>query len=386
MKIARLEFLVLNVSEKTNWTFIRLTADDGTTGLGESSLNGWEAAQKACAEELGVRLIGKSPDQFASALSVFPHSPGGLIASSIASAVEQAVTDLRAKRAGVPLHALLGKPALQAVQVYANINRGARDRTPSGVAHAAREAVKAGFTAIKIAPFDGVYWGDADKDALERKIATGIARIFSIREAVGPEIKVMVDCHWRFDEALTLRLLSEIRDARLYWLECPISENPDRFSALRRVRENANALGIRLAGAERQIGESGFAPYIEERLLDTVMPDVKYAGGYGEMLKIAGACKRHDIGFAPHNPTGPVCNLASMHLCAVAPSFLILEHQLAESDLYFEAVRGFRPRLLNGCFEIPSAPGLGVELDDAVFRAHPYRPLDPHANLDPRLG
>jgi galactonate dehydratase len=386
MKIERLEFLVLNVSEKTNWSFVRLTADDGTTGLGESSLNGWEMAQKACAEELAAQLIGKSPEQIAPALRVFPHSPGGLIASSVASAVEQAMTDLRAKRAGVPLHALLGKPALEAVPVYANINRGARDRTPSGIAHAAREAVKAGFNAIKIAPFDGVYWGDSDKDALERKIETGIARIYAIREAVGPDIKVMADCHWRFDEARALRLLNEIGDARLYWLECPISENPDRFAALKRVRESANALGIKLAGAERQIGEPGFAPYIDERLLDIVMPDVKYAGGYGEMIKIGASCRRHGAGFAPHNPTGPVCNLASMHLCAVAAGFLILEHQLAESDLYFEVVGGFRPRLVNGCFEIPGVPGLGVELDDQVLRAHPYRPLAPNANLDPRLG
>lgn len=386
MRIERLEFLVLNVSEKTNWSFIRVTAEDGTTGLGESSLNGWEAAQKACAEELAAQLIGKSPEQIVPALSVFPHSPGGLIASSVVSAVEQAVTDLRAKRAGVPLSALLGKPALKAVQVYANINRGARDRTPSGIANAAREAVKAGFTAIKIAPFDGVYWGDSDKDALERRIETGIARIYAIREAVGPDIKVMADCHWRFDEARALRLLNEIRDARLYWLECPISENPDRFAALKRVRESANVLGVKLAGAERQIGESGFAPYVGERLLDVVMPDVKYAGGYGEMLKIAALCRRHGVGFAPHNPTGPICNLASMHLCAVAPGFLILEHQLAESDLYFEAVGGFHPRLVNGCFEIPGAPGLGVELDDQVLRAHPYRPLAPNANLDPRLG
>jgi galactonate dehydratase len=116
------------------------------------------------------------------------------------------------------------------------------------------------------------------------------------------------------------------------------------------------------------------------------MPDVKYAGGYREMLSIAALCERTGTSFSPHNPTGPVCNLASMHLCSVAPAFLILEHQLAESALYYDLVRGYRPPLIDGCFELPDTPGLGVELDDAVLEAHPYRPLAANANLDPRLG
>ena len=116
------------------------------------------------------------------------------------------------------------------------------------------------------------------------------------------------------------------------------------------------------------------------------MPDVKYAGGYAEMLKIAELCARRGVAFSPHNPTGPICNLASMPLCAVAPGFLVLEHQLAESPLYYDVVGGYRPKLVDGCFELPDTPGIGVELDDAVLRAHPYRRLAANANLDARLG
>lgn len=113
----------------------------------------------------------------------------------------------------------------------------------------------------------------------------------------------MVDCHWRFDEPATLQLMRDLKAARLYWLECPLSENPHRFAALKRVRDQTNALGMKLAGAERQVAEAGFTPYVEGGLLDVVMPDVKYAGGYVEMLKIAGLCARNGVGFAPHNPT-----------------------------------------------------------------------------------
>lgn len=386
MKIERIEPLVFNVSEKTNWLFVRVTGDNGMTGIGEGSLNGWETAQVAYAQSLAATLIGKSIEEIVPQLRVFAHSPGGLIASSIVSAFEQAVTDLRAKANVVPVHVMLGKSLRKSIPVYANINRGARDRSPEGIAQSARDAIAAGFTAVKIAPFDGVYFDDADTAALDKKIRLGIERVYAIRDAVGPDVKVMVDCHWRFDEAGAQHIMRELTAAKLYWLECPVSENPGYYATLGRLRKDAGALGMKLAGAERQVSTTGFAPFIEDHLFDVVMPDIKYAGGYAEMLKIAALCARHNADFSPHNPTGPVCNLASMHLCAAAPAFLILEHQLAESPLFFDVVKGYKPRLVDGCFELPDTPGIGAELDDAVLAAHPYRPLAPNANLDARLG
>ena len=116
------------------------------------------------------------------------------------------------------------------------------------------------------------------------------------------------------------------------------------------------------------------------------MPDIKYAGGFAEMLRIADLTAAGGISLAPHNPTGPVCNMASVHACALARNFLILEYQLAESPLYAEVVKRVEPQLVDGCFEVPAGPGLGVELDDDVIEAHPYQPLAPGSNLDPRLG
>jgi galactonate dehydratase len=389
MRIAAIEALVFNVSEKTNWFFLRVTAENGLTGIGEASLNGYEPAQVAFAENVRQEWIGKTVAELLPLLKVYAHSPGGLIASSIISATEQAVTDLRAKAAGVPVYQLLGGSAVAArksVRVYANINRGARDRSPEGIARAARHAVEQGYGALKIAPFDGVFWGDSDEPEKLRRTQAGIARVRAIREAVGPDIDIMVDCHWRFDERGAQRLLHELRAVRLYWIECPVSENSDSFALLQRLHAGARASAMKLAGAERQIGLGGFAPFVDDGLLDVVMPDVKYAGGYGEMLRIAARCAERGVHFAPHNPTGPVCNLASMQICAVAPAFLVMEHQLAESPLFYDVAGGYRPKLVNGCFELPDVPGIGVELDDAVLRAHPYRRLPANANLDERLG
>ena len=385
MRIAGYEPLVFNVSEKTNWFFIRVTADNGLSGLGEASLNGYEPAQRAMAEDLGRDWLGLSVDALMPRLRVYPHSPGGLVRASIISATEQALTDLRAKAAGVPVHELLGGARRSAVKVYANINRGARDRSPEGIARAARQAVALGYHAIKIAPFDGLYWGNPPADTGQR-LREGLARVAAMREAVGPEVELLVDCHWRFDGEGARRILRDFQPLRLYWVECPVSENADAFRLLRQLREAAAAAGTRLAGAERQIGLAGFLPFIDDGLLDVVMPDIKYAGGYGELMAIAERCAQRGVGFAPHNPTGPVCNLASLHLCAAAPAFLVLEHQLAESPLFHELVGGYQPPLVDGCFVPPQAPGLGVSLDDAVLNAHPYRRLAPGANLDERLG
>jgi len=391
MKIAALEALVLNVSDKTNWFFIRVTAENGLTGVGEATLNGWEAAQLAVAGAMRSSLVGISVDDAPALLKVYPHSPGGLIASSVISAIEQAITDLRARLAGVAVHVLLGrKRSRNAVRVYANINRGARDRSPAGMSQAARNAVAAGFPAVKIAPFDGVYPDQApygiDETTRKRLRQAGIDRVYAVREAVGPDIDILVDCHWRFDESGALQLIQDLKGARPYWIECPTSENPDGYSTLRRVRDATVCHSVKLAGAERQIAVAGFRPFIVDRLVDVVMPDIKYAGGYSEMLSIAHLCAAHDVDFSPHNPSGPVCNMASVHLCAVAPAFLILEFQLAESPLYFDVVGGFRPTLVNGCFEVSETPGVGVDLDDAVLRANPWKPLASKVNLDPRLG
>jgi galactonate dehydratase len=154
---------------------------------------------------------------------------------------------------------------------------------------------------------------------------------------------------------------------------------------LKRLRSAANERGMVLAGAEMQIGETGFAPILAGGLYDVVMPDIKYAGGYSEMMKIAALAHKYGIACSPHNPTGPVCNMASMQLMCASAHFTRLEFQLGESPLFFDAAGGAGPRLVDGAFAAPpDTPGLGLKLDDAVLARHPYQAVKP--GLDPRLG
>jgi galactonate dehydratase len=205
-----------------------------------------------------------------------------------------------------------------------------------------------------------------------------------MRAALPRDVRLMIDCHWRFDERTAHDVLRRLAGLGVDWFECPISEQPLSHAALGRVRNAANALGVSVAACELQTSLDGFRPFVEPGLVDVVMPDVKYCGGPIEMLRIASHARGHGVRFSPHNPTGPVCTFASLHVGLAAPDIESLELQVGESPLTATLVAGVEPRLVDGCLEAPEGVGWGIELDERVLAAHPYRPVAP--GLDERLG
>ncbi len=385
-RIAALRAHAVNITPKTNWVFVELVTDDGTIGVGEASLNGWEPLLLAYAAGLARALDGADETAVAAATRYIRHSPGGLVAHAVRSAIEQAGVDNVARRAGVPVSRYLGGARRDRVPVYANINRATTDRSPAGFAASASRAVASGFRAVKIACFDGVIAEDRSTPLFDTRVAAGIERVLAIRDAVGADIGLMVDCHWRFDEATAAQVIDALAPANLQWLECPVSEHPSQLDSIVRLRTLANRRGIRLAGAQTVAGLDAISPMLERGCYDVVMPDLKYCGGYRAMLAMADAAAHHGAGFSPHNPTGPICNLGSLHVCAAAVECVNLEYQLAESPLYTELVKGVEPVLEQGAFVVPATPGVGASLDADVVAAHPWRALSPNANLDERLG
>ncbi len=385
-RIAALELVVVNISAKTNWSFIAVTTDDGITGWGECSLNGWEPVLQAQAGMLATRMQGQDVDAATRLLRYVPHAPGGLIAHAVKSGAEQALTDLRARRAGQSVCALLSPSPRSSVPAYANINRGVTDRSPAGFAAGAKRAVAAGYRAVKLAPFDDVIAEDAAHTPIGELTRAGLDRIFAVRDAVGSGVDVMVDCHWRFDESRASQLLQDVAPARPYWMECLTTEHPSGFAAIARLTERAHELGMRTAGGELMAGADMAEQMCVGRLYDVLMPDIKYAGGYAGMLAIADACAGHGVAFAPHNPTGPIAHLASIHACAAAPTLLWLEHQWDESPLFDELTGGNQAPLVDGAFRVPTQPGLGAALVLPLAHARPGRPLPAGAGLDERLG
>ena len=387
MKIRSLTFHVLHVSAKTNWSFVHVQMDSGVVGWGECSLNGWEALQREFCGRFAAELTGQkisSISDVSAACLLRLHSPGGLVEHSVKSATEQALIDVLAKRDGVPVWQLFGNAKRSSVEVYANINRATQARTPDAFAASAISAVAAGFRAVKLAPFDGVLPTNAEAAHGSRMIEAALARIRVLREAIGLDVKVMVDCHWRLTPKTARYVLDALREIKLHWLECPISEQPQWHSEIRTIRDYANAQRVLLAGAEMQADVEGFRPFINRGLYDTIMPDVKYCGGIGALLRIGALAAQHNVQTAPHNPTGPVCNFASLHACIAGTGCDFLELQVGESELFTSAVHGAAPVFENGCFRAPTEVGIGTTLNHQVLNKHPYAPVS--GGLDPSLG
>jgi galactonate dehydratase len=317
-------------------------------------------------------------------LTTYPHAPAGLVANAVRSAVRQAFVDVNAKAVGVPAWQWLGGQRRDHVQVYANINRATVDRSPEGCAISARTAVQAGFRSVKIAPFDGVLPHLLGEASTRQAIERGIDRVRAMREALGPDVPLMVDCHWRFDEVTALSVLERLARIGISWFECPVSEQAHAHEALARIRTVAQALGIDLAGCELQTGVDGFRPFLTPRRVDVVMPDIKYCGGPVALLAIAREAAARGVACSPHNPTGPVCTMASLHACLAAEQVSTLELQVGESPLSQALVGGIDPVSAGRARAVDGALGWGIELDDAVLDAHPYQPVAP--GLDERLG
>lgn len=358
----------LRVSGKTIWIFVQLHDADGHTGSGEASLAGQTAEVIAAARQLSSQMLQAStstPGAWAAAIV-----PASLVEAAVVSAVDQALWDLHARRNGRCVADMMGGRQRSTIAVYANINRRTEQRSPQGFARSAREAMTAGHVAFKLAPFDEVDVGVCVSGDGVAAMQAGLARIAAVRDVIGPHRRLMVDCHWRFDEHTANALIQAAAEYGLHWIECPLPERDTHIDALVRLRRLANRHGVLLAGLEQGVRFEAFRPYCEAGAYDVVMPDVKYFGGLQHMLDSAAQFAHYGVRFSPHNPTGPICHAASLQVSAAAASFDMLEVQFDESPLFDRLVaNGFGP-VVDGHCQIPVGAGLGVALQSTVLLAH----------------
>ncbi len=341
-------------------------------GEGEATLLGFEDELAAAAERLIPGVLGEAsvddPGAYAERQRLADR-----IEASIVSAVDQALWSLFAQSQGGSLAEILGVKRDQ-IPVYANINRRTESRTPQGFAASAQTAMAAGHVAFKVAPFDEVTPEVCSRGDGARALQMGMDRVAAVRTAVGADARLMLDCHWRFDEATASLLNEAAAELGVYWIETPLPEVESNLPALARLRRQCNALGMRQAGLETSVRWDSLRPYCEAETYDVVMPDMKYIGGIQEMQRTVSECARLGIEVAPHNPSGPICHAASLQVSAVIDAFDMLELQFDESPL-FDALVGapFAP-VTAGYTELPAGPGLGVGLVDGVLAQHAERP------------
>ena len=357
--IASFAVRVFHISDNTVWRHVELITGKGLIGVGEFSYPGAPTNISAIAERGAARLTGQ-PVGAAAMVTIGDFLSAGFAHASVYSALEQAMVDLEAQIAGRTIHRYLaGQTGSGPVPLYANINRRTTDRSPDGVYASANDALSAGFSAIKIAPFDGLSAEMCVTGQGREHIEAGLERVAAMGRVAQGRAELMVDCHWRFDPCTAIEVLDSLADLGVVWIECPIEETPQNIDSLVAIRREANARGLRLAGLETQIGWPGFQPYVEAGAYDVIMPDIKHAGGYRISMDIARKALAAGIGVSLHNPTGPVGHAASVQLTLAIGTGERLEVQFDESPL-FRTITDPAPAIEEGSCWAPQAPGLGL--------------------------
>jgi len=363
MKIVRFETFLAN-SGLRNYLFIRLTTDTGLTGIGEASLEWQEkTVETICHEWLAERMIGRDPFDIEATIGglIRDQYQGGATILTAISGAEVAMWDIIGKACQQPVYRLLGGRCHRRLPAYANGWYGGA-RTPKEYAEKARQAVGRGYRALKFDPF-GTAWKDLTPDQSE----AAVELVAAVREAVGPEVGLMIEFHGRLSVGSALEMMDRLERYHPVWCEEPVS--PDSTDLLMEVKRRAR---LAIAAGERLYTLADFSRLLAMRAVDVVQMDISHCGGLWVSKKIAALAAVQDIRVSPHCSVGPVALAACLHFDLSTPNFMIQE-AFAEFDVPWRnsLVRGWDP-IRNGEFFLPDAPGLGLELDEEEIARHPY--------------
>jgi gluconate/galactonate dehydratase len=399
VKITRLTTAV--VQANYDYTFVRIEGDrDGLYGTGECF---FAPGLTAILAELAPLLIGGDPREIHRLVQHLARktsaagSTAGIIWNAI-TGIEAALHDLVGKFYGCPVYQMLGGKVRDTVRIYADCHAGENCKSwtpvlterrppwlaepgeegraerfePQAYARRARAVVANGFTALK---FDLDSMIVATGDELSRSLTEGeIARmrevVYLTREAVGPEIDLAFDCHWRFRPSDAVKIARALEPYHLFWLEDPCPpENWQQTAAVQRAGH------VPILTGENLVLLAAFLPLLENQAVSLIAPDLQKCGGLLEGKRIASMAEFHGISLAPHCIASPLGLMAAAHLCATAPNFVALEFHGQDVPFWNALVSG--PALIqNGCVGMTEQPGWGLELNEAAAREY-ARPGEP---------
>jgi galactonate dehydratase len=344
------------------WVFVKvLTSEDGLYGIGEGSVTSKATTIAAAIMELERLVVGRDPlniEGLWQQMYRIPRWRGGPVLNSAISALDIALWDIKGKAYGQPIYQLLGGACRDRVRMYAHCG-GA---TPEQAAENARRIKAAGYTALKT----GSIHVENSLVVPGSGLRKGLEKIAAMRDAVGEDFDIGVDAHGQLTPPMALEFCRRVEPYRPLFVEEPTQ--PEDLDTLAWLSARSP---VPLATGERLFTKWGFAELCGRHLASYIQPDIVHCGGITELRKIAAIAEAHFIDVAPHNPQSWVSTLASIHVDACTPSCVIQEHIAGPSwqaDLFKTELK-----LVDGHAPLPTAPGLGLDFDEAEAARHPYR-------------
>jgi galactonate dehydratase len=350
-----------------HWLFVKVETDAGIYGWGEcyTQLDRDHSIQ-AHVEQLGRYLIGRSAFDIKHftfmAYTDFATKRGAMDFYSALSGLEQALWDIVGKATGQPVYNLLGGACRRKIRVYANGWGGGG--TPEQVAEQAAKVVARGFTGLKFDPFPNPWRAYIDHKAED----LAVERVRAVREAVGPDVEILVEVHRRLAPMHAIRVARRLEPYRPFWYEEPVSvRDLDGLVAAKRE------ISLPVVTGEEVYTKVEFQSVIHQRAADILNPDVGVCGGILELREIAAMAEPYHIAVAPHNYNSTTVGLAAtLHASAGMPNFLITEYFVNFEPMGAEIAR--QPfQVENSYITLPTTPGLGIDLDEEALTRRPYR-------------
>jgi len=372
MKIVAVKIYLIDIDGRRP-VVAQLITDTGLSGIGDAAVAygaGATAAAGMVKDLAELLVLGQDPFRIEAIWSeMYDHTfwakGGGPIIFAGISAIEQALWDIKGKALGVPVYQMLGGKFRDEARVYAN-GWSFRCSTPDEFARGAEKVIKDGYTALKLYPLASPETADShgrirhvSLRAIDRRAEDlTVARVKAVRDAVGPDIDLMVDMSAELTTEAIIRLGRRLEELDLFFFEEPV--DPFNVEALKKVSEHVN---MPIAVGERLYTRYGFRRVMEQHAADILQPDIGNSGGIMEAKKIAAMAEVYNMRIQPHVCASPVSTAAALQLAACIPNFIILELYPYRIPEHFQVVdRAPEWEVRDSYLPIPDRPGLGIEL------------------------
>jgi galactonate dehydratase len=371
MKITRVSSLVVNANMR-NWIFVKVETDQaGLYGWGEATLEWKTKGVVGAIDDVSRLLIGEDPLRIEHLYQIMYRQyfwKVGIEGMTAISGIEQALWDIKGKWLNVPVYELLGGRVRDLVRVYNHLGGGQmqsmyESSEPQEFAERALIVKAAGYTALK---FMAVPRTEPVEGLRSVRYAESLVR--AVREAVGPEVDLMVDLHARALPPMAIQYCHAFEPYGLLFFEepCPTEDIEATAQVTRQSR-------IPIATGERLVGRHQFRELFEKRACHVIQPDLSHCGGLWEARKIAAAAETYSMAVAPHNPNGPIATAAVVHFALATPNWLIQE--AISSDVPWRDEVITNPiEVVDGCIAPPTRPGLGIDVNEQAATRYPFKP------------